>query len=411
MYNVGISVFSWLFRIVAIFHKKAFKMVAGHRETWQLLKNNIDGNREWLWFHAASLGEFEQGRPIIEKIRSKYPDYAILVTFYSPSGYDVRKNYAGADIVCYLPFDSKKNVRKFLDLVKPSMAFFIKYEFWPNYLYELYKLKVPTYLISGIFRKEQVFFKKWGAPYRLMLKYITHFFVQDEGSVELLKSIGYSRNVTISGDTRFDRVLEICNNARELDIVDSFYKGNGHFNGKILVAGSSWPKDEDIIIPYINEHPELRLIIAPHEVHEDHLQKIEAQLKRPFKRYTRTSIKDAANCDCLIIDCFGLLSSIYRYGDIAYIGGGFGVGIHNTLEAAVYGIPVIFGPNYNKFNEAKNLIACKGGFTVNSAGEFNILTDSLVSNPALLKESGENAGEMVKKGSGGTEIIISAINL
>lgn len=411
MYNIGISVYAWLFRIVAIFHKKAFKMVMGHRDTWRILKNNIDNDREWLWFHAASLGEFEQGLPVIERIRADQPEYAILVTFYSPSGYDVRKNYAGADAVCYLPFDRKKNVKKFLDLVHPAKAFFIKYEFWPNYLYGLHKRNIPTYLISGIFRKDQVFFKTYGAPYRVILRYFTHFFVQDEGSVALLKTIGYIKNVTISGDTRYDRVLKICKNAVKLEIVESFYKGNGHFNGKILVAGSSWPKDENLFIPYFNEHPDLKLIIAPHEIHEEHLQDIEAQLKRPFKRYTRSSHEDAANCDCLIIDCFGLLSSIYRYGDLAYIGGGFGSGIHNTLEAAVYGIPVIFGPNFSKFNEAKELIGCKGGFCINSETELFNLLDNLVSNQEFLKFSGKNAGEMVQNGSGGTNKILSIIQL
>lgn len=411
MYNFGISLFAWLFRIVAVFHKKANKMVIGHRETWNILKEKIDENRQWLWFHAASLGEFEQGRPIIERIRAEHPEYAILISFYSPSGYEVRKNYSGADIVCYLPFDTKKNVRKFIETVKPVKAFFIKYEFWPNYLHELHKRDIPTFLISGIFRGDQAFFKSWGGPYRKMLKCITHFFVQEEGSVKLLESIGYKDNVSVSGDTRFDRVLEICRNSKQLKIVEAFINGNESFNGKILVAGSSWPKDENLFIPYFNEHPDLKLIVAPHEIHEEHLKNIETLLKRPFKRYSQTNEQDAADCDCLIIDCFGMLSSIYRYGNIAYIGGGFGVGIHNTLEAAVFSIPVIFGPNYRKFNEAKALIACKGAYSIGFEFELIELLDKLLSNHEFLNESGEKAGEMVKKGSGGTEIILSEIQL
>jgi len=409
MYQIGILIYITLFRLVAIFHKKAAKMVSGHKNTWKILRDKMDKNSEWLWFHAASLGEFEQGRPIIEQIRAEHPDYKIIVTFYSPSGYEVRKNYSGADIICYLPFDTLFNSRRFLNLVKPKMAFFIKYEFWPNYLRQLKKRKIPTYLISGIFRPDQAFFKNYAKFYRNLLETFTNFFVQDQKSVDLLQSVGYTNNVNISGDTRFDRVLEIKNKAKVLDIALAFSTKKTNPSDKILIAGSSWPKDELLFIPYFNEHPELRLIIAPHEIHEDHLLSIEAQLNRPFKRYTKTTPDEAANCDCLIIDCFGLLSSIYQYGDIVYIGGGFGTGIHNTLEAAVFGIPVLFGPTFDKFLEAKDLISCGGGFSIDSKEQLVHLLDQLLSNDEARQKSGEKAGEMVKKGSGGTKIILQTI--
>lgn len=385
-------------------------MVKGHRNAWRILRQNMDHSQPWLWFHASSLGEFEQGRPIMEQIRAEHPEYKIIVTFYSPSGYEVRKNYPGADLVCYLPFDTLLNSRLFLQIVRPKMAFFIKYEFWPNYLLHLNRMAIPTYLISGIFRPEQVFFKKWGKPYRDLLSKFTHFFVQDQQSVDLLKSVGYSENVSISGDTRFDRVLEIRDNAKVLDKVVSFSKTTNS-SVKILVAGSSWPKDEQLFIPYFNEHPELKLIVAPHEIHEDHLQSIEALLTRPSLRYSQASPEELSTCDSLIVDCFGLLSSIYQYGDIAYIGGGFGTGIHNTPEAAVYGIPVLFGPNYDKFIEAKELIACGGGFSIQTKEELEAELNRLISDEAYRKGTGKKAGEMVKKGSGGTQIILDKLQL
>jgi 3-deoxy-D-manno-octulosonic-acid transferase len=386
-------------------------MVIGHKDTWKILHDKLAPDKQWIWFHASSLGEFEQGRPIMESIRAEHPEYSIILTFYSPSGYEVRKNYATADIVCYLPFDTLGHVRRFIKTVKPKMAFFIKYEFWPNYLHELKKNNIPTYLISGIFRKNQLFFKSYGFIYRSMLKCFTHFFVQEESSVDLLKSLGYTENVSISGDTRFDRVLEIMEGSKSLDIIKSFYDEKSRSNSKILIAGSSWPKDEVLIIPYFNENPKLKLIIAPHEIHEEHIKSIEAQLKRPFLRYANATIEEAANCDCLIIDCFGLLSSIYRYGDIAYIGGGFGTGIHNTLEAAVYGIPVIFGPNHSKFNEAKSLIACGGGFNIDTKDQLEVYLDRFTSDDEARMSAGKNAGKMVKKGSGGTVKILQTIDL
>lgn len=383
-------------------------MVVGHRQAWRLLNDEMDQTKPWLWFHASSLGEFEQGRPIMERIRNEHPEYRILLTFYSPSGYEVRKNYTGADLICYLPFDTPFNVRRFVNLVQPKKAFFIKYEFWPNYLTALKRKKIPTYLISGIFREDQLFFKNYAPFYRRMLDSFTHLFVQNQKSVDLLASIGRMEEVSISGDTRFDRVLEIRAAAKDLPIAETFAES---CKGKVLIAGSSWPKDEALFIPYFNEHPELKLIIAPHEIHEEHLLTIEAQLKRPFKRYTKTSPEEIALCDCLIIDCFGLLSSIYRYGSIAYIGGGFGTGIHNTLEAAVYGIPVIFGPNFAKFHEAKELLNGGGAFTIDSEVALVETLDMLLNDAELCLQTGKNAGEMVLLGSGGTNKVLDQIRL
>lgn len=408
MYQLGFLLYVYLFRFVALFHKKARKMVVGHRNSWRILRDGIDQSKPWLWFHAASLGEFEQGRPIMERIRNEHPEYNILLTFFSPSGYEVRKNYAGADLICYLPFDTILNVRRFLNLVKPQKVFFIKYEFWPNYLTALKNRQIPTYLISGIFRQDQLFFKNYAPFYRRMLNTFTHLFVQNQVSVDLLASIGLTDVVSISGDTRFDRVLEIRQAAKDLPIADQFAKSA---SGNVLIAGSSWPKDEALFIPYFNGHPELKLIIAPHEIHEDHLLSIEAQLKRPFLRYSQMTPENASSFDCLIIDCFGLLSSIYRYGTIAYIGGGFGTGIHNTLEAAVYGIPVIFGPKFAKFHEAKELLACGGAFTIDSETTFIEWMDVLNTDTDFCRKAGKIAGEMVLNGTGGTNKVLNLIRL
>lgn len=399
MYHIGIAVYTWLFRLVAFFHPKAEKMVVGHKNTWRQLKAGLDRRKPWLWFHASSLGEFEQGRPIMERIRAEHPEYKLLLTFYSPSGYDVRKDYKGADLICYLPFDRKKNVNRFLNLVNPAKAFFIKYEFWPNYLSELGRRKIPTYLVSGIFRPDQAFFKPIGLAYRKVLEPFTHFFVQDETSVSMLASIGYTTNVTLSGDTRYDRVLEIAAKANRLDVVEAFVASAKAAKQPILVVGSSWPQDEQLVLPYVNTHTGLRLIIAPHEIHEGHLKAIEEGLIRPCGRYSQTTIEQAQALDCLIIDCFGLLSSIYRYGDMAYIGGGFGVGIHNTLEAAVYSIPVLFGPKYEKFAEAKALLANGGSVCIENEDALQTTLDKLIEHEALRLEKGKKAGEMVKKGA------------
>lgn len=406
MYNLAIYLYLLAVKFVGLFSKKVKLMCKGHKQVFDILRQSIDKDSQYLWFHAASLGEFEQGRPLIERIRKRYPQYKILLTFFSPSGYEVRKNYEGADVICYLPFDTPRNVRRFLDLARPSMAFFIKYEFWQNYMKGLQRRGIPTYSVSSIFRPNQVFFRWYGGQYYKVLTRITHFFVQNEESLRLLATRGVT-NATVVGDTRFDRVLEIHQAARQLPLVERF-KGDCN---KVLVAGSSWQPDEELFIDYFNRHPEMKLIIAPHVVDENHLAWIESRLNRPSMRYTRAlgTNADLSRVDCLIIDCYGLLSSIYRYGEISYVGGGFGVGIHNVLEAAVYGIPVLFGPNNQRFREARQLLAEGGAFEIHDATGFAATMDRLFTDEAFLAQSGECAGRYVKDNAGAADAVLEAI--
>ena len=402
-YNFGIYIYSLLIHLLAPFSRKPRKMMKGHWIVYELLRQQKEDGAKYIWFHAASLGEFEQGRPLIEKIRERYPEYKILLTFFSPSGYEVRKNYKGADIVCYLPLDKPRNVNKFLDIIQPCMAFFIKYEFWKNYLDELHKRNIPVYSISSIFRKEQIFFKWYGGTYRKVLANFDQLFVQNETSKRFLSKIGINK-VTVVGDTRFDRVLEIRQEAKDLPLVEAFKS-----NSMTIVAGSSWQPDEDLFIEYFNTHPDIKLIIAPHVIDENHLVEIISKLKRPYVRYSKANEQNVRNADCLIIDGFGLLSSIYRYGEIAYVGGGFGVGIHNILEAAVYGIPVIFGPKHQKFMEAKQLLEENGAFSIKNYEELSQLLDKMISDTEYLKEVGANADNYVSKNLGASEKILDQI--
>lgn len=385
-------------------------MRLGQWKTNGILREKIDRNAKYIWFHASSLGEFEQGRPLIEKIKAEHPEYKILLTFFSPSGYEVRKNYGGADVVCYLPFDTPYRVKKFLDLSKPVMAIFIKYEFWDNYLSELKRRNIPVYIVSAIFRKEQLFFKWYGGMYRKVLSYFTHIFVQDDASRELLSKYGVT-NVSVFGDTRFDRVQDVYKNTKQVPMVDLFVNNNRSDNQLTMVAGSSWQQDEEVYLNYFNEHPELKLIIAPHEIHKDHLMHIESMLKRPSIRLSEATEKDIKGKSCLIVDSFGLLSSIYRYGDLAYIGGGFGAGIHNVLEAAVYGIPVIFGPKYQKFKEARDLLQVGGAFSITDEKTFESKMEELSTYRDLLEAAGAAAGDFVKSNIGATNRIIASIPL
>ena len=379
----------------------------------------MDPNAKYIWFHAASLGEFEQGRPLMERIRKDYPQYKILLTFYSPSGYEVRKNYEGADIICYMPVDTRLNAIRFLRLVRPVMAFFIKYEFWSNFLHILKHRNIPTYSVSSIFREDQVFFKWYGRSYAGVLKCFTRFFVQNEESKRLLEGIGITA-VDVVGDTRFDRVLQIKEAAKQLPICEAFRTGVAssqsadvpHHDFKVFVAGSSWPPDENIFIPFFNEHKDWRLLIAPHVIAEEHLKLILSLIKgKKVVRYTQTTPEEAAEADVLIIDCFGLLSSMYNYGDVAYIGGGFGVGIHNTLEAAVWNMPVIFGPNNKKFQEAQGLLKSGGGFEINTYEDFSGLMSSLMNDETFLKQAGDKAGAFVAHLAGATDKVLASVKL
>ena len=394
-------------------------MWLGEREAFKILKQKVDPNAKYIWFHAASLGEFEQGRPLMERIRKEYPQYKILLTFYSPSGYEVRKNYEGADIICYMPVDTRLNAIRFLRLVRPVMAFFIKYEFWSNFLHILKYRNIPTYSVSSIFREDQVFFKWYGRSYAGVLKCFTRFFVQNEESKRLLEGIGITA-VDVVGDTRFDRVLQIKEAAKQLPICEAFRTGVAssqsadvpHHDFKVFVAGSSWPPDENIFIPFFNEHKDWRLLIAPHVIAEEHLKLILSLIKdKKVVRYTQTTPEEAAEADVLIIDCFGLLSSMYNYGDVAYIGGGFGVGIHNTLEAAVWNMPVIFGPNNKKFQEAQGLLKSGGGFEINTYEDFSGLMSSLMNDETFLKQAGDKAGAFVAHLAGATDKVLASVKL
>ena len=410
MYSLIIHLYAFFIELISPFHKKARLMRLGQWKTNGILREKIDRNAKYIWFHASSLGEFEQGRPLIEKIKAEHPEYKILLTFFSPSGYEVRKNYGGADVVCYLPFDTPYRVKKFLDLSKPVMAIFIKYEFWDNYLSELKRRNIPVYIVSAIFRKEQLFFKWYGGMYRKVLSYFTHIFVQDDASRELLSKYGVT-NVSVFGDTRFDRVQDVYKNTKQVPMVDLFVNNNRSDNQLTMVAGSSWQQDEEVYLNYFNDHPELKLIIAPHEIHKDHLMHIESMLKRPSIRLSEATEKDIKGKSCLIVDSFGLLSSIYRYGDLAYIGGGFGAGIHNVLEAAVYGIPVIFGPKYQKFKEARDLLQVGGAFSITDEKTFESKMEELSTYRDLLEAAGAAAGDFVKSNIGATNRIISSIPL
>ena len=410
MYSLIIHLYAFFIELISPFHKKARLMRLGQWKTNGILREKIDRNAKYIWFHASSLGEFEQGRPLIEKIKAEHPEYKILLTFFSPSGYEVRKNYGGADVVCYLPFDTPYRVKKFLDLSKPVMAIFIKYEFWDNYLSELKRRNIPVYIVSAIFRKEQLFFKWYGGMYRKVLSYFTHIFVQDDASRELLSKYGVT-NVSVFGDTRFDRVQDVYKNTKQVPMVDLFVNNNRSDNQLTMVAGSSWQQDEEVYLNYFNEHPELKLIIAPHEIHKDHLMHIESMLKRPSIRLSEATEKDIKGKSCLIVDSFGLLSSIYRYGDLAYIGGGFGAGIHNVLEAAVYGMPVIFGPKYQKFKEARDLLQVGGAFSITDEKTFESKMEELSTYRDLLDAAGAAAGDFVKSNIGATNRIIASIPL
>lgn len=404
MYSLAIYLYMLCANIAALFNPKAKLLMRGHKDTWRILRREI-GEDRYVWFHAASLGEFEQGRPLMERLRREHPGKKILLTFFSPSGYEVRKNYEGADVVCYLPFDTPFNARKFIRLARPEMAFFIKYEFWRNYIEVLHRKRIPVYSVSSIFRPNQIFFRWYGKGYARVLRRFTHLFVQNEYSAQLLRKLGVSA-VSVVGDTRFDRVTDIMREAQPLPLVERFA---GCW--RVVVAGSSWEPDEDLLIPYFNSHPELRLVLAPHVVSEEHLRQIEAKLQRPAVRYSQATSKSVAEADCLIIDCYGLLSSIYRYATVAYVGGGFGAGIHNVPEAAVYAKPVVIGPNNHKFREARALIENGGCREITGADDFGRTMDELLTDRRALARAGEAAGNYIRGNAGAAEAIYGSIGL
>ncbi|MDR2425276.1 MAG: 3-deoxy-D-manno-octulosonic acid transferase [Prevotellaceae bacterium] len=407
LYNIIITICSRGIAMAAIFNSKIKTLHKGQKNIFQIIENDMNNDKvRKVWFHSASLGEFEQGRPIIEAFREANPQIKIIITFFSPSGYEVQKHYKHADYVYYLPFDTKKNAQKFIRLVNPLFAVFVKYEFWANYLYCLKNSNIPAYSVSSIFRQNQIYFKFYGKFFRNTLKYITHFFVQDENSRELLKSININ-NITIAGDTRFDRVLQIVGKSKMVAVAEKFVAGH-----KCLVAGSTWQPDEEIIAACINSNPAVKLIIAPHEIKPENICRI-------GKMFTEQSVvfsevdddTDLSHCRVLIIDNMGMLSSLYRYGQVAYVGGGFGIGIHNTLEAAAYGMPIIFGHNYNRFAEALDLIELGAAFSVNSADELSKIINRLLTDAVLLESTAAAAKKYVVEKTGATEIVLKSLML
>ncbi|MGD9557795.1 MAG: 3-deoxy-D-manno-octulosonic acid transferase [Mangrovibacterium sp.] len=404
IYQLGIRLYGLAAAVAAPFNEKARLWHRGRREVFRYLESAIVHDRPLIWVHCASLGEFEQGRPLIEAVKSEYPQYRILLTFFSPSGYEIRKNYAMADYICYLPSDTRRHARRFTELVRPEKAFFIKYEFWKNYFFELKRRQVPLYLVSAIFRPSQLFFQKGPRArwYRDVLRQVDHFFVQNPGSARLLDQIGlYNRTVT--GDTRFDRVAGIAAAGKELPLVEQF-KGDS----VLIVAGSSWAPDEELLAAYLRQNKKVKMIFAPHEVKESNIRRLTELLPEKPVRYTAAG-EDVGTYRIMIIDCIGVLSSVYRYADLAYIGGGFGVGIHNTLEAAIYHIPVLFGPNYLKFGEAVELVARKLAFPVNNTRELTGQLDHLIGNEPLLKEIAEKCEAFMAENVGATRKVCQKV--
>jgi 3-deoxy-D-manno-octulosonic-acid transferase len=397
LYNFGITLYFWLLYIVSIFNNKAKLWIKGRQgQQVQPLASSI-------WFHFASLGEFEQGRPVLERMRQLYPGKPIVITFFSPSGYEVRKNTPLADAVYYLPLDTRRNARKFVEAIKPDMAIFTKYEYWYHYFDRLHQQHVPLYIISGIFRPGQVFFKWYGGLHRRMLKRVTWFFVQDADSKHLLQGLGKS-NITISGDTRFDRVWTNAKEPKPLQEIEAF-KGDK----KLFIAGSTWPADEKLLAALIAKHPDWKFIIAPHEIGEDKIGHVLNLLpKESSIRYSEIS-NLKYHVSNLVIDNIGMLSSLYQYADIAYIGGGFGAGIHNTLEAAAFGMPVIFGPKYDKFKEAKDMMALEAAFSINSEKELLIIAGSLMDDEIFRYRTSRTAKKYVEDHIGATEAIVKYI--
>lgn len=403
IYNLGIVLMELGIKLASPFNEKARLWVEGRKNLLKTMAEKITPSSDMVWIHSASLGEFEQARPIIEKIRKDKPEAKILVTFYSPSGYEIRKNYKEADYVFYLPSDRPGNVKRFLDIVKPSIVIFIKYEFWLNYLSELAKRKIRTFIVSSIFRRNSIFFKTWGYAWRNALDTFETIFVQNDKSKELLSQLGLD-NVVVADDTRFDRVEQIFRQAKVLPQIETF-KGES----RLFVAGSTWQPDEEILQELINLNPNIKFIIAPHEMDEVRINRIIERTKKHAVRYTSASTEELEKSQVLIIDTIGILSSIYRYAEWSYIGGGFGVGIHNTLEAATFGLPIAFGPNYHKFKEAKDLIAIQAAYSVRNMEELQNWFIPLRDNEQKRMEASRRAREYTSSHQGATEIITKII--
>lgn len=402
LYNAGLHLYKTGVRIAALSNPKAKKMTDGHKETFKILRDRLPAGSDVVWIHASSLGEFEQGRPLIERLRREHPEKKILLTFFSPSGYEVRKNYAQADAVAYLPFDTPRNARRFVETVRPSVAIFIKYEFWGNYLEQLHKAGVPTYIISAIFRPRQIFFRKYGGVFRKMLRCFNRIYLQDEASRQLLAGIGIN-HTTVAGDTRFDRVTDVMAGRCEI--------AGGDDLRSFIIFGSSWEADEANYVPWLNAHSDVEFIIAPHEFDAARISALCKEIDgnvMPLSQWERHIAEHGTSPEGvrgIVVDCFGRLASLYRYASVAYIGGGYGTGIHNINEAAVYGIPVVFGPNYHKFKEARDLIALKGAFCADSAEATALILDKLLTDSELRTDAGKIAGQYIADNIGATDRI------
>lgn len=405
LYNLIVQIAGFSLKIVALFSPKIKLFVDGRKPVFEILQTKINPNDKTIWFHAASLGEYEQGLPVIEKIKEKFPHHKIVITFFSPSGYEVRKNNSVADVTVYLPLDTKKNAKDFLSLVQPEMVFFIKYEYWPNYLNELRKLETPTYLISGILRKKQLFFKWYGGFYRKALDTFTHFFVQNESSKKLLLELGKT-NVSVSGDTRFDRVASILEKDNSLDFIETFKNDT-----LTIVVGSSWPKDENLLVEYINQTSEkVKFIIAPHNIKSEQIQELKNSITKKTVLFSEKSTKNLADFDVFLIDTVGILTKIYSYADIAYVGGGFGnPGVHNILEPATFGVPIVIGPNFSHFAEAIALVNMEGCISISDKKGLFDAFSNLIANDDIRHEKGHICSTFVQMNKGATTIILKSI--
>lgn len=403
-YDLIMSLYAGLIRLVGWKYEKARLWSEGRRNLLQRMRNEIDPSARIVWVHVASLGEFEQGRPIIEEIRRQHPEYKILLTFFSPSGYEIRKNYAGADYIFYLPIDTRRNVRQFLDIAHPEIVIFVKYEFWLNMLSELRRRQIRTFIVSSIFRRNSVFFRPYGGAWRTALETFEVLFVQNEESKELLADLGFD-NVAVTGDTRFDRVAEIARSARKVELIERF-KGDR----PVFIAGSSWGPDEELLIPLMNDNPNLKFIIAPHEMEESRIERLLQETRGGAVRYTQCNeTTDFGHTQLLVLDTVGLLASVYGTATWGYIGGGFGVGIHNTLEAATFGLPIAFGPNYKKFKEACDLISLGAARSIQNYEELAAWFAPLRDDAARLAEASRTARDYTQRHQGATRQIISTI--
>ena len=404
IYNFAVQLSALFLELIALFHPKIKLFVKGRKEVMPQLQESLAKGDQIIWIHTASLGEFEQGLPIIEQLKKEYPTYKILVTFFSPSGYEVKKNTAAAHMVTYLPMDTTKNVKKFIDLVNPKLVIFVKYEIWPNYLRALSKRKIPTILISALFKDKQIFFKAYGGFMRKALGNFTHIFVQDSKSIALLDGIGI-KNTDISGDTRFDRVVEILQRDNSLKFMEEFKN-----NTQTVIAGSTWPEDEAILVPFINSgRSPLKFVLAPHNIKVEHINKLRASINKKTVLFSEIENKELADYEVLIVDTIGLLTKIYSYADISYVGGGFATGLHNTLEPAVHGIPVIIGPNFKGFKEAEDLVTKGGVLVVNSKMEFTTLINKLLGDVDYLSKTGDINGCYVSENKGASIQIMTYI--